>query len=104
MMEHCDKSLREIAAIWAARVTTWAIRSWSWAASWAWMCACVHPGRCGPKMAWWRFAGRPRWRPATRLTLTENVAEGVAGVDDMHTNVWVSIRVLDRSFASNRTY
>ena len=49
------------------------------------------PGRCGRPTTWWRSPNRRRRRPARRITITDDVAQAVTGVDFVHTDVWVSM-------------
>ena len=50
----------------------------------------VAPARCSPTPTWWRRPAGLLRPPARRITITDDVA-GVAGVDFVHTDIWVSM-------------
>ena len=55
------------------------------------MCACAHPRLSGQKKSWSTPAEKIASETGARLTITEDVDEGVKGVDYLYTDVWVSM-------------
>ena len=55
------------------------------------MCACAPPRRCGRPTTLVKPCRQIAAETGARLTITDNVEEGVKGVDYLYTDVWVSM-------------
>ena len=93
MREHAGKPTSEIAFAYVGDARfNWATRCSSPGRCSAWTCGSSRPARCGRRGR--RRGTRRRYRrraPARGSRVTEDVAEGVRGVDFVHTDVWVSM-------------
>ena len=75
----------------ATPATTWATRCWSAGRRWAWTSGCAARRTCGRTRSWSRTCQAIAEETGARITLTDDPAEGVKGVDYLYTDVWVSM-------------
>ena len=93
MTEHVDKPLHRDRVLLPRRRPQQhgQLAAWSAGASSAWTCGSARRSTCGPPTSWSKTCREIADETGARLTLTEDVDEGVKGVDFLYTDVWVSM-------------